>query len=186
MEDSQILDLYWGRDERAIGETAGKYGIFLWNVTWNILRSHSDAEECVNDTYLRAWDSIPPDRPTAFRAWLGRVARNLSLDRWKQSRAQKRGGDHLEVLLGELDDCIPAPHGVEQSLEDQEIASLISTFLRTLSREQRFLFLRRYWYGDAISAIAREMGCGEGRVKSSLFRIRKALRNYLESKEVFL
>ena len=113
MEDTEIIDLYWQRDQRAIDETHGKYGGFLAGIAWNILRSHSDAEECVNDTYLRTWNAIPPARPSAFRAWLGRIVRNLSLDRWKQSRTAKRGGDGMEVLLGELDDCVPEPHGTE-------------------------------------------------------------------------
>ena len=115
MEDAEIIDLYWQRDQRAIDETHGKYGGFLAGIAWNILRSHSDAEECVNDTYLRTWNAIPPARPSAFRAWLGRIVRNLSLDRWKQSRTAKRGGDGMEVLLGELDDCVP---GAPRNRED--------------------------------------------------------------------
>lgn len=186
MEDAEIIDLYWQRDQRAIDETHGKYGGFLAGIAWNILRSHSDAEECVNDTYLRTWNAIPPARPSAFQAWLGRIVRNLSLDRWKQSRTAKRGGDGMEVLLGELDDCVPEPHGTEKTMEDQEIASLISAFLRRQSPESRIIFLRRYWYGQSVADIAAGMNCGEGKVKSSLFRTRKALRTYLEQEEVFL
>lgn len=186
MEDSAIIDLYWSRDQRAIEETAGKYGAFLFSLVWNILRSSGDAEECVNDTYLRAWNAIPPARPAAFRAWLGRIARNLSLDRWKQGRTQKRGGDAMDILLGELDDCVPSPHRVEKQLEDQEIASLISAFLRRLPAENRILFLRRYWYGRELADIAAEQGCGVGKVKSSLFRTRKALRAYLEQEGIDL
>lgn len=184
MEDSAIIDLYWSRDQRAIEETAGKYGPFLHSLAWNILRSQGDAEECVNDTYLRAWNAMPPARPAALRAWLGRIARNLSLDRWKEGRTQKRGGG--SVLLGELEDCVPAPHGVEQQLEDQEVASLISTFLRRLPAESRIVFLRRYWYGQELADIAAERGCGVGKIKSSLFRTRKALRAYLEQEGVLL
>lgn len=186
MEDCDIIELYWQRDQGAIQETANKYGGFLWNITWNVLHSHGDAEECVNDTYLRTWNAIPPARPSAFRAWLGRIARNLSLDRWKQLRAQKRGGDEMEVLLGELDQCVPAPHGTEKALEDQEIARLISAFLRTLSAEARAMFLRRYWYGESVADIAANMNCGQGKVKSCLFRTRNALRTYLEQEEVAL
>ena len=153
MEDAEIIDLYWQRDQRAIDETHGKYGGFLAGIAWNILRSHSDAEECVNDTYLRT---------------------------------AKRGGDGMEVLLGELDDCVPEPHGTEKTMEDQEIASLISAFLRRQSPESRIIFLRRYWYGQSVADIAAGMNCGEGKVKSSLFRTRKALRTYLEQEEVFL
>lgn len=185
MEDSAIIDLYWNRDQRAISETAGKYGPFLHALVWNILHSRGDAEECVNDTYLRAWNAIPPARPAAFRAWLGRIARNLSLDRWKADRTQRRGGG-AEVLLGELEACVPASRGVEQHLEDQEIASLISAFLRRLPAESRRVFLRRYWYGQELADIAREQGCGVGKVKSSLFRTRKALRAYLEEEGIEL
>ena len=119
MEDNQIIDLYWARDQRAIDETSGKYGGFLLQLAWNILRSHADAEECVNDTYLHTWNAIPPARPSALKLWLGRIARNLSLDRWKWTRAQKRGGAGMEVLLGELDDCVPTSHSPERCLEDQ-------------------------------------------------------------------
>ena len=103
MEDTQIIDLYWDRDQGAITATAGKYGGFLHTLSWNILRSHHDAEECVNDTYFRAWNAIPPERPHAFRTWLGRITRNLSIDRWKAGRTQSRGAG-LELLLGELDE----------------------------------------------------------------------------------
>lgn len=185
MEDSAIIDLYWSRDQRAIEETAGKYGSFLHALAWNILRSHGDTEECVNDTYLRAWNAIPPARPAAFRAWLGRIARNLSLDRWKAERTQRRGGG-AEVLLGELEECVPAPRGMEQQLEDREIAALISAFLRRLPAESRRVFLRRYWYGQELAEIAAEQGCGVGKVKSSLFRTRKALRAYLEEEGIAL
>ena len=186
MEDSQIIELYWQRDQSAIAETSEKYGGFLWNIAWNVLRSHGDAEEGVNDTYLRTWNAIPPARPSAFRAWLGRITRNLSLDRWKQAQAEKRGGGAMELLLGELDQCVPTGNGVEKALEDQEIAALISRFLRGLPKDSRVMFLRRYWYGEDIADIAQTLNCGQGKVKSSLFRTRKALRSYLEKEGVAL
>ena len=186
MEDHAIIELYWQRQETAIQETDQKYGTFLSGLSWNILRSRSDAEECVNDTYLRAWNAIPPQRPSAFQLWLGRITRTLSLDRWRKSKAEKRGGDEMEVLLGELDVCVPAPQGVEKELEDQEIASVISSFLRRLSAQNRAMFLRRYWYGQSIAEIAGAMPCGEGKVKSSLFRTRAALRETLEKEGVTL
>ena len=114
MDDTQIIDLYWDRDQGAITATAGKYGSFLHALSWNILRSHHDAEECVNDTYFRAWNAIPPERPSALRVWLGRITRNLSLDRWKAGRTQSRGAG-METLLGELDECIPDHRGPEQA-----------------------------------------------------------------------
>ena len=155
MEDHAIIELYWQRQESAIQETAVKYGTFLSGLSWNILRSHADAEECVNDTYLRAWNAIPPQRPSAFKVWLGRITRNLSLDRWRKSK-------------------------------DQEIAAVISSFLRTQSAANRTIFLRRYWYGQSISDIAEALHCGEGKVKSSLFRTRAALRETLEKEGIAL
>lgn len=186
MEDAQIIELYWRRDQSAIAETSGKYGPFLRDVSWNILHSYHDAEECVNDTYLRTWNAIPPARPTAFRAWLGCITRNLSLGRWKQARAEKRGGDAMELLLGELDQCVPDRNGVEKTLEDRELAAHISAFLRELPKDSRVMFLRRYWYGDSVADIAQKLNCGQGKVKSSLFRTRKALRTYLEKEGVSL
>lgn len=183
MEDGQIIELYWNRDQRAIGETDGKYGKLLHGIAWNVLRSREDSEECVNDTYLRAWEAIPPTRPGAFRVWLGQITRNLSLDRWKSRRAEKRGGG-AELLLGELEDCLPAPAGRQRTVEDGELAELLNVFLRRLSREGRAMFLRRYWYGESVAEVAEALGCGEGKVKSSLFRSRKALREYLEKEGI--
>lgn len=186
MEDCQIIDLYFDRSERAISATSEKYGGYLSVIARNILHSDQDTEECVNDTYLHAWNAIPPTRPTALRVWLGRVTRNLSLDRWKRARAQKRGGEETELLLEELELCVSAPHSTEKILEDQELASLISGFLRNLSQDNRVIFVRRYWYGDDLAQIAARLRCGEGKVKSSLFRTRNALRAFLEQQEVTL
>ena len=183
MEDGQIIELYWDRDQRAIQETDGKYGRLLHRIAWNLLQSREDSEECVSDTYLRAWEAIPPTRPGAFRVWLGQITRNLSLDRWKSRRAEKRGGG-AELLLGELEDCLPAPAGKERAVEDGELAELLSTFLQGLSREGRAMFLRRYWYGESVAEVAVALGCGEGKVKSSLFRSRRALREFLEKEGI--
>lgn len=185
MTDPQIIELYFARDQQAVSETAAKYGAFLLRLSRNILRSPDDAEECVNDTYLRTWNAIPPTRPAAFQVFLSRITRNLSLDRWERNRAAKRGGG-AEVLLGELAECIPAPGGVERRLEEQEIAGLLSAFLRTLTPEARWTFLRRYWYGESLAEIAAGLGCGQGRVKSSLFRTRTRLRAYLEKEGIAL
>ena len=186
MEDCEIIELYWQRNQTAISETAEKYGALLGGISWNILRSRSDAEECVNDTYLRAWNAIPPTRPSTLPIWLSRIIRNISLDRWKQLRAKKRGGDQTELLLGELDQCIPAAQGTVKILEDRDTAALISAFLRQLSPEARIIFLRRYWYGMDLERIAAGLGCSRGKVKSSLFRTRQALRAYLEQEGVHI
>jgi len=181
MQDEQIIELYWTRSQQAIQETADKYGGFLGKISWNILCNREDAEECVNDTYLRAWNAIPPTRPSAFQTWLARIIRNLSLDRWKSHRAEKRGGG-TETLLGELEECLPAPGG--RPAEDLEFAELMNGFLRGLSQEGRAMFLRRYWYGESVAEVAAALGCGAGKVKSSLFRSRRALREYLEKEGI--
>lgn len=184
MDDLAIVELYHRREERAIAETDKKYGGLCRSIALRLLGVREDAEECVNDTYLRAWEAIPPARPGAFRIWLGQITRNLSLDRWKSLRAEKRGGG-AELLLGELEDCLPASGGgPERELEDQELAELLNVFLRGLSREGRAMFLRRYWYGESVAEVALALGCGEGKVKSFLFRSRKALREYLEKEGI--
>ena len=183
-EDCAIVELYWNRDQTAILRSQEKYGPQCHTLAHNILHSREDAEECVNDTYLRAWEAIPPTRPGVFRVWLGQITRNLSLDRWKSRRAEKRGGG-AELLLGELEDCLPASGGgPEREMEDQELAELLNVFLRGLSREGRAMFLRRYWYGESVAEVALALGCGEGKVKSSLFRSRKALRAFLEKEGI--
>lgn len=186
MEDAQIIALYWSRSQEAVAETAEKYGPFLTCLSYHIVHSRHDAEECVNDAYLHAWNAIPPERPAAFRAWLGRVTRNLSLDRWKRDHAQKRGGGNMALLLGELTDCLPATQAPEQALAEQELGVLISRFLQRQQPGARYMFLRRYWYGDPLADIAQSLGCGEARVKSSLFRTRRALRRELEREGVAL
>ena len=118
MDDTQIIDLYWDRDQGAITATAGKYGSFLHALSWNILRSHHDAEECVNDTYFRAWNAMPPQRPGILSAFFGKLTRNLSLDRWRYNRAAKRGGPQVETALEELGECLPAPGRPEDHLEE--------------------------------------------------------------------
>ncbi len=186
MQDEQIIELYWTRNQQAVQETAAKYGGLLGKISWNILSNHEDAEECVNDTYLRAWNAIPPTRPSAFQAWLSRIIRNLSLDRWKQRQADKRGSG-MEVLLGELEDCVPASRGHPESvLEEQALADLLNGFLRQISRENCRIFLQRYWYGEPVAVIAVRLGCRQGKIKSSLYRTRQALRIYLEKEEIEL
>ena len=185
MEDFQIIDLYWRREEAAIAETQRKYGAFCYGIAKNILSLHEDAEECVSDTWYAAWNRMPPELPQCLRAFLGRITRNLSIDRWRSGRARKRG-EGLEQLVLELEDCVPAPHGTERALEDREAADLISAFLRRLTKESRVIFLRRYWYGESLEAIAAGLGCSGGKVKSSLFRTRGKLRAYLEEEGVAL
>ncbi|MUU13016.1 MAG: hypothetical protein EP146_17850 [Oscillibacter sp.] len=182
MEDTEIIDLYWQRDQRAIDETHGKYGGFLAGIAWNILRSHSDAEECVNDTYLRTWNAIPPARPSAFRAWLGRIVRNLSLDRWKQSRTAKRGGDGMEVLLGSWMTVCRSPRNREDDGGPGNRVAHQRVSAAAESGEPHHLPAAVLVRAEC-GGYCRRNELRRGKVKSSLPR--KALRTYLEQEEVF-
>ncbi len=179
MGDDMLLDLYWGRSESAIRETEKKYGAYCFSIAINILRNHEDAKECVNDTYRIAWDTIPPQRPANLRAYLGRIARNLSLSKYKEQRRKKRGGDHMALIHRELEECIPSTSNVEKEYEASLVIGAINSFLLSLDSESRIVFVRRYWYADSIQAIATRMQMSESKVKSMLFRTRNKLRAYL-------
>ncbi len=178
MEDAEILDLYFRREQAAVGETAKKYGPLCRRVAVNILGSEPDAEECVNDTYLRAWNAIPPDRPDRLGLWLARVTRNLAFDRWKRDRRQRRGG--AELLLEELTDCIPDPCDPERELEGRELTEFLDLWLGSLKPEDRRLFLRRYWRGESVRDIAKSAGGTPNSVTKRLTRLRAHLRDALE------
>ena len=179
LEDSKIIDLYWARKEQALAETDAKYGNYCRTIARNILRNFEDTEECVSDTWLHAWNSMPPQRPGILSAFLGRITRNLSFDRCKYQQAAKRGGGALPLALDELGECIPASGRVEHELEQKELTAAIDRFLRTLPEKDCNLFLRRYWYVDSISVIADRYGMKENTVKSILFRTREKLRKFL-------
>ena len=179
MEDTQIIDLYWQRDERAIGETDTKYGSFCHKLAMNILHSFQDSEECVSDTYGRCWDTMPPQRPGSLRAYLGTILRNLSISRYRAERAQKRFSG-AETLLSELGDCVPAPENVQRTVEAGELAELIDRWLRGLEREERALFIRRYWNGDSVKLLAGELGLRPNALTKRLLRLREGLRRELE------
>ena len=184
MEDHEIVALYFARSERAITETARKFGAYCRKIAWNILASRRDAEECENDTWLAAWNTMPPQRPARLAPYLGRITRNLALDRLDQAAAQKRGGGQAALLLDELAECLPAPDRVEQEVEAAELARQISAFLRAQPEPARSMFLRRYWYGDAIGEIAVRYGMPTGRVRVTLHRTRARLRQALEREGV--
>lgn len=183
MEDQQIIDLYWARSQQAVVETERKYAPYCRQVAYQILRSAQDADECVNDTWLRAWNAIPPQRPVRLQAYLARLTRNLSLDRLDQRQAKKRGGS-MGVLLSELSECIPSPDTVERVMENREISHAISAWLRQQPERSRVAFVRRYFYADSLSQIARRVGLSEGGVKSLLHRQRGSLRQYLEQEGI--
>ena len=186
MEDKQIVGLYWQRSEDAIPETARKYGAFCLSLARNLSDTREDAEECVNDTYYEAWTSMPEQRPENLRAWLGRVVRNIAVDRFRQNRAQKRDG-RLDVLLSELDECVPDPSAEpETAAESEEISRAVDRWLRSLGEEDRRLFLRRYWYGDALNQLAEASGEDAARLAQRMFRLRKKLKAALEKEGIEL
>ena len=180
VEDKQIIDLYWARAEAAISETAKKYGRYCHSIAFNILHSHEDSEECVNDTFFNAWRTMPPQRPSKFAAFLGTITRHLSLNKWEQYSAEKRGRGQVPLVLEELNDCIPASENVEQVVDDLALTELLNRFLGTLSPDSRKIFMRRYWYMNTIKEIAKGYSMSESKVKMSLLRSRKELKQLLE------
>lgn len=186
MDDDRIIDLYWARSESAISETAKKYGSYCIRIAANILQNDEDAEECVNDALHKAWDSIPPQRPANLRAFLGKITRNLSINKYREQRAKKRGGDNMALIYSELEDCIPSGNNVETVYESSLVTEAINSFLLTLDSETRIVFVRRYWYADPIQTIASRFKTNESKVKSMLFRTRKKLKTYLENRGVML
>ena len=185
MEDTAIVELYWTRDQRAIVESDRKYGGYCGTMARNILKNIQDAEECVNDTWHRAWETMPPQRPDSLRAYLGRIVRNLAIDKWRRGKAQKRG-DGMDVMLSELEGCLPGGAEPEREMENREITAAIEGWLDTLSREERAVFLRRYWYGAPVYELAQQWGCTPNRMSQRLLKLRAGLRRYLEGQEVWI
>jgi len=180
MDDQRIVELYWSRAESAISETDKKYGTYLNSISYNILASREDAQECVNDTYHNAWNAMPPMRPSVLSTFLGKITRRLSIDRWRRLNAEKRGGGELTLTLDELEDCVSGSGSVENEVERQELKKLLSDFLDTLPVIERRVFLCRYWYMDSILSIALQFGFSQSKVASMLHRTRAKLRTVLE------
>jgi len=183
MEDCQIIEQFWSRNENAIIETGNKYGRLLNSIAYNILSNKEDSEECVNDAYRKAWDSIPPQRPCSLAAYLGRIVRNLAINRWYENHAQKRYNS-AQILLCELSDCLPASTNVESEVELNELSEIINSWLYSLPKDDRVLFLRRYWYGDSVKKLAYECRTTPGRVAGRMFRLRHNLKIVLEKEGV--
>lgn len=179
MEDNAIIELYWNRIEDAIRCTSDKYGRYLLKIALNVLNKREDAEECTNDTYLTAWNKIPPNRPNKLLAFLGRITRNIALDRYDYLSAKKRNSQ-FDVLLSELEQCLPSNNTVESDLDEGEIAASINRFLNKTNEDMRIVFVRRYWFSDSIKDIAERFNISESKVKSMLFRTRNKLRFHLE------
>lgn len=183
MEDDRIVALYFSRDERAISETAKKYGTYCHYIASNILTSDEDAEECVNDTYLAAWESIPPARPQLLRTFLGKLTRNISINRYHKENAKKRKAP-VTLVLDEVAECIPDPDSATSVLDEIALADVLNAFLSTLSQTARIAFVKRFFYCESIRDIARDLDLAEVNVKVLLHRTRKKCKTYLLEKGV--
>lgn len=184
MDDKRIVDLFFERNEQALTETKEKYSRYLHRVALGILQNDQDAEECVNDTYLRAWNAIPPHRPTRLSVFLGKIARRLALDRYASLTADKRGGGTTADILEEWRDALPDTDG--DPTDDMAVRDALNRFLRQLPADKRRTFIRRYWYGDTIAAIATACHATESAVKMTLSRTREELKTFLEKEGIAL
>ncbi len=182
MEDSDIIRLYWQRNEQAITCTGKKYGAYCHRIAINTLSIEEDAEECVNDTYLAAWNTMPPQLPACLRAFLGRLTRCAAISRFRANRAAKRYSG-MELMLSELEECVPAATDVEDTVVAGQLATAISGWLDSLPADRRELFVRRYWYGDSVAAIAAAQHIPTARATNRLYELRQALRRTLEKEE---
>ena len=178
MEDQQIVDLYFARSESAITETDRKYGRYCHSIAYNILEDHEDAKEIVNDTYLKAWNTIPPNRPDPLKPYVGMISRHLSLDRYEEYHTQKRGGQ-VPLVLEELAECIPDNDSREDIGESVALKDALAKFIRSLPDKTQMIFLRRYWYASSVAEIAEEYGMRENSVNVLLHRTRKKLKDHL-------
>lgn len=176
MDDARIVELYWERNENAISETANKYGSYLNSISYNILVNSEDAQECVNDTYHDAWNSMPPHRPSILSTFLGKITRRIAIDRFRKNKAVKRGGSEITLALEELEDCVAGSSDVEREYERQEVIELINRFLQSLPDTERKVFLCRYWYMDSIPSISEQFGFSQSKITSILYRVRGKLK----------
>lgn len=180
MEDKEIVKLYWDRNELAIQETSVKYGRYCYKIAYNILSNKEDADESVNDTYLKTWECIPPHFPAVLAAFVGKITRRVSLNKWRSKTRKKRGGGQVTLALEELDECIAAENDVEKAVEHKELLQIINTFLGTLPETERDLFVCRYWFLASVQELCEKFAFSESKTKSMLFRTREKLKDYLE------
>ena len=184
MKDIDIIKLYFARSEKAISETAEKYGRYLTQIAKNILFSNQDSEECVNDTYLKAWNSIPPATPENLSTYLGKITRNNAINRYNMNTAQKRGNGNVDVILSELELCIPSEFSVDYVIDEKHLIYLIEDFLKSQNTMKKNIFIRRYWYCESISSIATDFSISENKVTSILYRMRLKLKEKLEKEGI--
>ena len=184
MEDQRIVELYWQRSEQALRETQSKYANYCYAIAYNILGNREDSEESVNDTYLDAWNSMPPHRPTILSTFLGKITRRISIDKLRARNAEKRGGSNLTLALEELEECLSTRDDLQKELEIQILSDAINRFLEALSDTERRVFLCRYWYVDSVESIAEQFGFSQSKVKSMLLRTREKLKKQLQKEEL--
>lgn len=186
MKDNEILDLYWNRDESAISLTADTYGKYCYSVAYNILHNNEDAEECLNDTWVNAWNSIPPHRPNRLSTFLGKITRNIAINRYKQMNTQKRGEGQVDIALNELEGCLSSQMDVEQMADEMVLTEAIDRFLRMQPRTERNIFVGRYWHLYSITELAKAYNMSESKIASMLFRMRNKLKIHLEKEGVYI
>lgn len=184
MDDTQIVDLFFVRSEAAIQETDHKYGAYCYKIAYSILANREDSEESVSDAYLSAWNSIPPRRPQRLSTFLGKLTRNISIDRWRIISAKKRGSGEMVIALDELSECVSGEQSVENTVLQKELIACLNRFLASLPNEERTVFLCRYWYVNSLEEIAGKTGFSVGKIKSMLHRTRGKLSRQLEKEEL--
>lgn len=186
MEDKEIVELYFRRSEMAIEETKIKYENYCYRIAYNILYNNEDSEECVNDTYMKAWNAIPPTRPVRLSAFLGRITRNLALHVHKKKHSLKRGEGQVDVVYEELQEVISSKNNPEEKVQVDFVASCISAYLKSLPKQQRMVFVGRYWGFESIEEIAGRLGITQGKTKTILFRTRNGLKEYLKKEGILV
>lgn len=180
MQDEQIIALYYARDERAIAISSDKYGVYCTSIAQNILQNLQDSEECVNDTWLSAWNSMPPAKPAVLKTYLGMITRNLAIDRWRRKHTEKRGAGELSLALDEISQIAVSDYDVDDAYRQEEFMRIVNLFLRSLPERERNVFIKRYYYTDTVPDIAAWFGISQANVLKILSRTRQKLKKYLE------
>ena len=180
MNDERIVDLYFARSEKAIEETAAKYGRYCFSIAYGVLYSNEDAEESVNDTYMAAWQAMPPHRPGVLSVFLGKITRRISIDRWRRTHAEKRGGGEMPVALEELAECLASGEDVMAEMDRERLGAVLAAFVRSLPLTEKKVFVCRYWYMESVASVSKRFGFSESKIKSMLYRTREKLRVQLE------
>ena len=186
MEDSEIIALYWKREERAILETQNKYESYCYSISYRILKNKEDAKECVNDTYWNAWNSIPPKKPNCLSVFLGKITRNLSIDTYRKQHAKKRGAGEIEYIISELEDSVISDNAIDKELEQRFLVDCINRYLAQLPTIKRNIFVGRYWYFYSIKEMSQGYNISENKIRMMLYRMRKELKLHLEKEGVFI